>query len=75
MIKDSYAIHNIAHIYDIPININKEETYCQGLIEAVKRLNWLINDKKCKVYLHDTAGATRAPSVAIIYTCLYMKHF
>ena len=43
-------------------------------MEAAKRLNYLINEKKMKVYLHDTSGATRAPSVAITYMCLYMKH-
>jgi len=61
-------------VFDLPININSEENYCKGLIEAAKRLNWLINEKNCKVYIHDTAGATRAPCVAIVYTCLYMKH-
>jgi len=43
-------------------------------MEAAKRLNYLINEKKMKVYMHDTSSATRAPSVAITYMCLYMKH-
>ena len=27
-----------------------------------------------RVFVHDTTGTTRAPSAAIIYLCLYMKH-
>jgi len=58
----------------MPIDISSKESYCHGLIEAAMKLNWLINEKNCKVFIHDTAGATRAPNVAIVYTCLYMKH-
>lgn len=46
----------------------------KGLIEGAKHLDYMINDKKLTVYVHCNSGVTRAPSVAIAYLCLFLKH-
>ena len=43
-------------------------------MHVVEKLNYYVNEKKIKVYLHDTTSATRVSGAAIIYLCLYMKH-
>jgi hypothetical protein len=34
--------------------------------------DWVLN-KKLRVYLHDTTGISRCPSIAAVYLCLNMK--
>jgi len=41
--------------------------------EASKVLHDLIYEKDHKVFLHCLAGTTRAPTLALIYLCLFMK--
>ena len=43
-------------------------------MKAAERIHHYVDEKKMKVYVHDTTSATRGPSAAIVYLCLYMKH-
>ena len=51
-----------------------ENEYVRDLFRAVQKLNELINVKKHHVYLHCSAGVSRAPTLFIIYLALYIKH-
>jgi hypothetical protein len=36
------------------------------------QLNQLINDRKQRVYVHSTSSMTRAPTLVILYLCLFV---
>jgi hypothetical protein len=36
------------------------------------QLNQLINDRKQRVYVHSTSSMTRAPTLIILYLCLFV---
>lgn len=74
LIKNAYRKYHINHVFDMPIDYDNAPEYVRGTMEAAKKLYYLINDMKMKVYLYDTSSATRAPNVAIVYMCIYMKH-
>lgn len=42
-------------------------------MEAAKRINYCINEKGMKVYIHCTSSCTRSTSAVILYMCLYLR--
>jgi len=62
--------HNDILINRFPINDFDEEDLGNKIVEPIKRLNELLNDKH-KVYVHCNAGVCRAPSAVLGYLCHY----
>jgi hypothetical protein len=61
-------------VNNIPIDDSSSESLENGLFEAARALNTLINEKKLRVYIHCTSSLTRGPSAIVTYLCLYLKH-
>lgn len=72
-IKTMYQNQMIDVVIDVPIDDSTEQSLEDGLIQGAMRLNQLINEQKCKVFVHCTSSSTRGPSVALVYLCLYIK--
>ena len=71
--KELYGKHGIYCIENVPIpEFNKLSDLCNRLFDASKYLDRIQKEHK-KVYVHCTSGMTRAPTLAIVYLCLYCK--
>jgi len=57
-----------------PIDDTDENLLVRGLIESATQLNYLVNEKQQRVYVHCTSAITRGPSVALVYFSLFIKH-
>ena len=68
-----YAEEGIDRVVSFPIPDHDEEEYMDKLFIAAQHINDLINEQGHTVYLHDTSGLTRAPTLALIYLCLFVK--
>lgn len=73
-IEKYYRSKGIAHIVNHEIDYDEEQKMFKDYAEAAQRLNNLINDRGLKVYLHDTSSITRAPTLTVIYMCLFLRH-
>ena len=54
----------------IPLNDYEDDQYSFDLISAAKEL---CKNSKSKVYLHCASGVSRAPTLALVYMCLFKK--
>jgi thymidine kinase len=54
------------------IDDTNEDTLVRCLFSGVMQLNQLINDRKQRVYVHSTSSMTRAPTLVILYLCLFV---
>ena len=75
LIEQSYRSRGINTFHNVPVDDQSEHALVTALMEAAARLNHLINEKKMKVYVHCKSSVTRAPSVAIVYLCLYVRTY
>lgn len=73
-IEKFYRSKGVVQIVNHEIEYEDEQQMFKQYAEAAQRLNNLINDRGLKVYLHDTSSITRAPTVAVIYMCLFLRH-
>lgn len=69
-----YRAKGISQIVNHEVHYLDEQRMFKDLAEGAQRLNNLINDRGLKVYLHDTSSITRAPTMVLIYMCLYLRH-
>lgn len=75
MLDQAYRSKGINTFFNVPIDDQTEQSFMTGIMESANRLNYLINEKKMKVYVHCTSSCTRAPSVVIAYLCLYVRTY
>ena len=69
------SIKGIHTIVNQPVNDNHtEEELNNDILQAVIKLNDLINVQKHTVFLHCSSSVTRAPTVATAYLCLFIKN-
>jgi hypothetical protein len=62
-----YQEHGIHKYQHIPISSP------ESLLEAASTLHYFINYLGLRVYIHCQSSVTRAPSVILLYLCLYKK--
>jgi protein-tyrosine phosphatase len=70
-----YGKNGIFCVYNFHIpELNKLSDIVNLLLEAAQQLNNLFeNQNHKKIYLHCNSGMTRAPTVAIVFLCLFCK--
>ena len=68
-----YRSKGINQVVNYPITDENMETYCQQLLQGCHHLYDLLDAKKHRVYLHDTTGVSRAPTLFLCYRALYVK--
>jgi len=73
MLEQAYGQRGINTFFHIPVDDESPAAHAKGLMEAASRLNYCINEKGMKVYIHCTSSCTRATSVIILYMCLYLR--
>lgn len=73
--KELYAKYNIYCVENYPIQeFNRTKDLCEKLLWAAKIMNHMLTVlNHDKIYVHCTAGITRAPSVLLTYLCLFCK--
>ena len=55
------------------INESREQDLTSNLFIAAQHLNNILNALNSKVYVHCSSGLSRAPSVVLMYLCLFKK--
>ena len=71
--KELYGKHGIYSVKNLPIpEFNRLSQLCNLLFDACKYLDEILMTHR-KVYVHCTSGMTRAPTLVILYLCLYCK--
>lgn len=73
MLEQCYRSKGINTFFHVPVDDENEGAFIKGLMEAASRLNYCINEKGMKVYIHCTSSCTRATSAIILYMCLYLR--
>jgi len=73
MLEQAYRSKGINTFFHIPVDDETEEAFSKGIMEAANRLNYCINEKGMKVYIHCTSSCTRSVSAVILYMCLYVR--
>lgn len=69
-IMNFYKKQGINTYLRIPVSDDNEAQYSKDMFEVQKVLaDWVLN-KNHRVYLHDTSGISRCPSIATVYVCL-----
>ena len=68
-----YRSHGINTYKRVPLHDDDDIEYSQDLIKAAHTLDDLINRQNHIVYLHCGSGFVRAPTLAALYICLYVK--
>jgi hypothetical protein len=69
-----YKQKGIGLVLNYPISDVKEEEYMEQLFEASKHLFDLIDRKQEQVFMHCSAGASRGPTLAMVYLAIFLKH-
>jgi len=52
---------------------NDDDQYKKRVFSAAQYVNDLLNNKDKKVFIHCTSGEVRAPSVVLVYLCMYKR--
>ena len=73
MLEQAYRSRGINTFFHIPVDDENQGAFAKGLMEVASRLNYCINEKGMKVYIHCTSSCTRATSAVILYMCLYLR--
>ena len=73
MLEQAYRSRGINTFFHIPVDDENQGAFAKGLMEVASRLNYCINEKGMKVYIHCTSSCTRATSAIILYMCLYLR--
>lgn len=68
-----YHKKDINLIVNLPVIDEAEEAYVSQLFQATKQLHDLVDVQGHKVFLHDTTGVSRAPTLFLAYQALYVK--
>ena len=68
-----YRNNGINVVACVPVTDEDPEDYADDLFEAAKVLHDLIDVKGHKVFLHDTTGVSRAPTLYLVYLSLFKK--
>ena len=68
-----YKDHGIHAYRRVAIHDDDDVEYSQDLFEAAQILDELINRQNHIVYVHCGSGFVRAPTLAALYICLYVK--
>jgi hypothetical protein len=50
------------------------QTTLDSMFMAAQYVDDMINDKGLTVFIHSANGHTRAPTIALVYMCLFKKH-
>jgi hypothetical protein len=56
----------------IPISEDPINNYAKSLFDAAQQLHSFLEAKRT-VYVHCTAGVSRCSTLAVFYSCLYLK--
>lgn len=73
-LKQFYRNHGISKVVNYPVDDSDESMVYDQLFQASLKLNEMIQDEQQRVFVHCTSGIVRAPTLVIIYLCLFMKH-
>lgn len=65
-----YRDQGIKSFINLPVEDNNLEDYSEDNFQACKALDQLLEQKQ-KVYVHCTAGMSRAETIVTTYLCLY----
>lgn len=68
-----YRNKGINVVINFGVTDENVDTYAEQLFEAAKHLFDLVDIKGHRVYLHDTTGVSRAPTLYLCYLALFMK--
>ena len=73
--RELYMKNGIHIVESKPIpEFSKTDSLCEYLFDAAKLLQSVLKERyQRNVFIHCSAGMTRAPSVAILYLCLFCK--
>lgn len=71
-LKSIYQQCNIRS-FRFPLSDNNEDDYCANLFMVAQHLNNMINNMGLTVYIHCTSGISRAPTVVLVYLCLFKR--
>ena len=72
-ISQFYRNKGINVIINYAVSDENEEIYAEQLFHAAKHLFELVDLKGHRVFLHDTTGVSRAPTLFLVYQSLFMK--
>jgi protein-tyrosine phosphatase len=69
-----YLSKGIKTAIHLPIEEHNEKELKMKVFAASQYLNDMVNNKGHRVYIHCSAGITRAPTVVLLYLCLFKRH-
>mmetsp|Transcript_5298 Transcript_5298/g.8928 ORF Transcript_5298/g.8928 Transcript_5298/m.8928 type:complete len:295 (+) Transcript_5298:843-1727(+) len=69
-----YKSVGINLVLNFPVSDVREEEYIDQLFQACMHLHDMIDVKGHHVYLHCSTGVSRAPTLALVYLALFLKH-
>jgi len=72
-ISQFYRNKGINVVVNYAVSDENEDTYAEQLFNAAQHLFDLVDIKGHRVYLHDSTGVSRAPTLYLVYQSLFMK--